>query len=261
MASKLAVSIDFGALVTAVDFEVNYDPTLLTISGATLASGLPPGWTITTNPISSGVLKVTASGFTPLSGTNVPVVLLTASVPNRAPYGDAQAIRLLSVKVNGGDIASKGDYAIHKNVYLGDADGDGTYLAFDAALISRMAVNLDKGFDAHDWTDPLIVGDAHHNNAIDGQDSSYVLQKFVGLPRPEIPNLPGVMLVASVSGADPQLSIPANYHITRDSNVSVPVNITIPGGETVYFVFIHRDLRHQRHDLYLGHQRHFLVGR
>jgi hypothetical protein len=233
--SKLAVRIDAAAGVTALDFDVHFDPSLLAIAGASVASGLPMGWTVTINPISAGVLKVTASGTSPLSGSNVPVVLLDASVPTSAPYGESEVIRLVNVRVNENLIPSKADYAVHKNVYLGDADGDGLYLGFDSALISRVVVNLDSGFAAHRWTDPLIVGDATADGTLSGLDASYVAQKVISLPVPEIPDLPeDVTLTPAEAGIDPLLSIPSNIPVSRGDSLTIPVNIDIEPAANVY---------------------------
>lgn len=86
--SNLAVSIDNAAGVRSVSFTFQCDPSLLKINGATLASGLPADWSVTVtalNPV-TGQLSVTVSGTTPLSGTNVPLVLVNADVPATAPY-------------------------------------------------------------------------------------------------------------------------------------------------------------------------------
>ena len=232
--SKLAVRIDNASNVTALDFDVHYDPTLLTISGATLATGLPSGWSITPNFVSPGVLKITASGTTPLSGSNVSVVLLNTSVPSTAPYGDSEVIRLVNVRVNEDLITSKADYAVHKNTYLGDADGDGFYLGFDAALISRVVVALDSGFSAERWTDPLIVADTTGDGTLSGLDASYVAQKAVFLARPEIPNIPVVSLVPGTAGVDPQLSVPDSVSVVPGGSVTLPVSIDINPAAQVY---------------------------
>ncbi len=231
--SKLGVRVSNATSVTALDFEVHYNPALLSITAASVAPGLPAGWTTTYNPISPGVIKVTASGFTALSGSDVPVVVLTANVPASAPYGNSEVLRLVDVKLNGGAISSKADHAVHKNAYLGDADGDGIYLAFDSALISRVAVALDTGFDAHNWTDPMIVAEADRNGDIDGQDASYVLQKFVGFPRPEIPNLPGIVLIPGTPGVDPELSVPVGLVGYRNDDLVLPVSIDVLPAESV----------------------------
>ena len=231
--SKLAVRVDNAASVTALDFDVHYDPALLTLGVPTLAAGLPLGWSLTFNPISAGVLKVTASGTTPLSGSNIPVVLLDADVPATAPYGDSQVIRLVNVRVNEDLIASKADYAVHKAVFLGDADGSGIYGGTDASLISRVVVNLDTGFDAHDWTDPLIVGDASGDGTLSGLDASYIAQEASAIDVPEVPPLPGFAPPAGTPGIDPELSIPLGIEAVQGGMVTVPVNIDVLPAETV----------------------------
>ena len=120
---------------------------------------------------------------------------------------------------------------MHKNVYLGDTDADGIYSGFDSAY-QRVVVHLDSGFDAHDWTDPLIVGDASGGGGLTGLDAAYVAQKSVFLPRPEIPNLPGIVLTPIGGGIDPELSIADLIPITF-CGVDVPVNISIPVSELV----------------------------
>ena len=182
---------------------------------------------------------MTASGITALSGSNVAIARINAEVPNSAPYSDSEVLRLIATKVNGNLIASKGDYAIHKNLYLGDADADGFYTGFDSSLISRVVVTLDSGFDAAQWTDPRIVGDATglfssgFNTLLTGLDASYVAQKSVALPRPEIPNLPGIVLVAGTAGVDPELSIGTAIPAAQGSDVTIPVSIDVGGAENV----------------------------
>ena len=203
----LPIAVSNATGVTAVDLDVRYDPALLTITGARLPSALPGDWTIGQNQVTPGVLKLTASGTTPLTGTDVVIYTLDAEVPDTAPYGDSQVIRLDNVRVNEEAIASQADFAVHKAVYLGDADGNAVYTGFDAALISRAVVQLDSGFDKHDWTDPVIVSDATGDGTLSGLDASFVAQKAVMLARPEIPDLPGIVTVEVEPGVDPRLSI------------------------------------------------------
>ncbi len=71
------------------------------------------------------------------------------------------------------------------------------------------------GFDAHSWTDPVIVGDVNQNGSLDGLDSSWISRKGLSAAiQPEIPNL----LLPAVSpfrlGIDPT--------ILADSMVSGP---------------------------------------
>lgn len=234
LGSGLPIVISDAAGVTAVDVWVEFDPALLSIADAAKAPGLPADWALTKNlgASNSGLVKLTLSGTTPLSGSNVPLVVLSADVPADAPYGASHLVRLTHLRVNEDAIAAQADMAIHKVTYLGDVDGDGDYGAFDAAFISRVVVELDSGFDAHDWTDPLIVGDATGDGTLSGLDASYVAQKAALLPRPEIPDLPGIPLAPETTGADPQLIIDDEIQAYVGQEVVIPVRLDIQPAET-----------------------------
>ena len=98
--SQLAVSLDDATGLRSVSFTLTYDPTLLSVTGAVKAGGLPADWTVTPTTNTPGTLVVTAAGTTPLAGTNLPLVLIAASVPNSAPYGALEALRLTTVSAN-----------------------------------------------------------------------------------------------------------------------------------------------------------------
>jgi hypothetical protein len=237
----LAVSVNNTTNMVSINFELDYDPNLLQVFGAQLASDpVSKGWNLTFNNAGPGQAFVSAFGVTPLSGAAEPVILLNALVPNAAPYEAAEVLKITNLLVGGnsGILPSKADYAVHKNVYLGDADGDGTYTGFDAALISRVVAHLDTGFDANDWTDPVIVANVTRTGSLNSLDASYVAQKAVHLPRPEIPNLPGLSLTYAAGGIDPELSIPANVPAQSGDGFIVPVNIT-SAGENVYSATFH----------------------
>ena len=210
------------------------------------SGGGPDGagdWSITTNSVSIDathtLLMITVSGVTALSGNNVEIIKLDADVPSTAPYGASQVIRLQSLRVNEDLIPSQADFAIHKAVYVGDADGDGAYGGTDAGLISRVVVSLDSGFDAHDWTDPRIVGDASGDGTLSGLDASYVAQEAVFIDVPEVPPIPGVSLIFSATGVDPEYSISDNIPATQGGTVTVPVELNVLPAETVVGATFH----------------------
>lgn len=236
--SRIAVSVDNAAGVKSLDFQMPYNPALLTVNGASLVSGLPGTWIITVNTTTPGLLVVSASGTQPLSGTNRAIVLIDAEVPSTAPYESSEVLQLNGVKLNGNFIASKADFAVQKVAYLGDADGSGNYGAADGVFIQRVAVGLDTGFDAHDWTDPLIIGDITDvpNNppSIDGFDASLVLQKALGQPVAQLPNVPGAPLTFA-SNIDPVLSIPSNIRpVGNTVTVGVSINVDPAAAGKVY---------------------------
>ena len=224
--SNLALSIDNAAGVRSASFTFQCDPTLLKINGATLASGLPADWTLTVTSLNSvtGQVSVTVSGTTPLSGTNLPLALINADVPATAPYSALDLLKVTNVAVtvqSGATTAPAvaiGDTAIHKNTYLGDADGNGIYTGFDSALVARTVVGLDTGFDAHSWTDPVIVADVVGTGKLTGIDTTLITQKSVSLPTPQIPNLPGIPLVPNGGGGSVALDEPETASINVVSN-------------------------------------------
>jgi hypothetical protein len=233
---NLPIRIDNGNGVSSIDVNVVFDPTLLTISNVFKGSNLPANWSITANmaDAATGLIRLTLSGITPLSGSNLEIVELDAFVPSTAPYGASQVIRLEQLRVNEDTIASKADFAVHKAVYLGDADGDTHFGAFDAAFISRTVVLLDSGFDAHDWTDPVIIGDTTGDGTLSGLDASYVGQKAALLPRPEIPDDPNILPAHVSGGVDPTYRVADNIAATPGGTVVVPIQLDIePTATTV----------------------------
>jgi len=232
----LPIRIDNAAGVTAIGVEVVYRASLLEITDAVLAVGLPDDWTV--EPLSTrieGATKVTtvsAHGTTPLSGSNLDVVRLTAAVPDEAPYGDSQAIRLENVSLNGGDIAAVGDVAIHKAVYLGDADGSGVHSSADAFLTVQAALGLATGFSAHAWTDPRIVGDADGSGMLSAADAFLIVQEGLGLPEPFVPDNPHIGITPVGGGVDPQFRIDVNLPVSDGGVVTVPVKLDIDPAAT-----------------------------
>ncbi|MCC6124716.1 MAG: hypothetical protein IT426_07130, partial [Pirellulales bacterium] len=231
----IPIRIDNAAGVKSVDLWIEYDPTLLTINSATLASGMPFDWVLTSNLTTPGLMKLGLSGTTILSGLNLNLIKLNAVVPDAAPYGNSEVLEITYLNVNEGGIQAKGDNAVHKALYIGDVDGDGIYSPLDPARISGVVVDLNSGFDIADWTDPVIVGDTTGNGQLTSLDATYVAQKIVLIPTPEIPNipvLPGGRVDRTV-GVDPQISIPLAITAARGSVASVPVNIDIEAGVNV----------------------------
>ena len=158
-------------------------------------------------------MRITLSGATALSGSGLTnLVILAANVPNNAPYGNAEVLRIENVTVNAA--AGRGDYAFHKAVYVGDVDRNASYTGNDKTYIDRVIAGLDNGFDAYDLVDPAIVADMDGNGVLNNQDSTWLAQKSLNASlRPEVPNLPGLVTLPG-SGPDPTLDIPDNIHVT-----------------------------------------------
>jgi hypothetical protein len=231
LAQDLPIHLSNTTGVLSLDFDLVYNPSLLTISSAVKAAGLPGNWGVFYNSINlpSGQVEllVSASGTSALSGAAMDVVDLVASVPSSAisTYGAAQLLQLTNVAVNEQEIPVLTDEALEKVAYFGDATGDGTLSGFDSNLISRNVVHLDNGFTAYPLTDPRIVADVTGDGTLSGLDASYVAQKSVSLIVPQIPDVPshGSLTHATV---DPTVTIPLGTVGIPGSAVDVPVGIT-----------------------------------
>ncbi len=233
--SGLPITLTTADGATAIDFDLRFDPALLDLNGIAPADALPDDWSLTTNGLSPGHVRIAAWGTTPLSGTGLTLATLDASVPTDAPYGSAHALRLEAVQLNEGGITAARDAAVHHVGFLGDADGDGQYGGFDASLISRVVVTLDTGFDAFDRIDPRIVADATADGSLSALDASFVAEKAALLPRPQIPDpTPLPANGVSEASAGPTLSVPADLHGCVYGYVTVPVTLDTTDSDPVH---------------------------
>lgn len=215
----------------SLSFEIDYDPTLLEVTGAQMAAGLPADWSATWQVTNSGgqaQLVVTASGTTALPAGARDVVDLIADVPGSAPYRAAQLLKPTNVQLNSGAIGAVVDEAVQKVAYFGDATGDGSLSSFDASFISRNVVQLDDGFSAYPLTDPRIIADVTGDGSISGLDASFVANASVGNSEPTIPAIPPHDGPA-MSGIDPTVTIPIGY-ANPGGTVMLPINISEVNG-------------------------------
>jgi hypothetical protein len=232
--SNLPITISNAAGIMAAEFTLTYDPTLMTINSVAKGSSLGGSWLMTVNDTVPGTLVValSTSGVTPLSGTNLPLVVLDADVPAGALYEASSVLRFTNASLNAGGIAVRTDNAVLKSVFLGDADGDKIYTGADAALIQRVVVGLDSGFAASRWTDPVIVANATRTGTLNALDATYVAQTSVGESVPQIPALPVGTPTSAPAGFDPNISVPSNIAGSPSGTVNVPVTLTVEPGVT-----------------------------
>jgi hypothetical protein len=223
----IPLSISDGNGVRSVDFRLVWDASLLTISAITLDSSMPGGWSVTANLNTPGLAIVSLSGPQPGLTAGVKKLLkLTASVPGTATYLASQAIRIENFVYNNVTTNLVGDLAVQKVAYLGDANGNGSYGALDAARISRVAVQLDSGFDPAAMTDPLIVADVDNDGVIRGFDAALVADKVAGFAVAEIPNIPAGVTI--VSGPDPVVTL-GSISLAPGATGTVTASIDSPG--------------------------------
>jgi hypothetical protein len=220
----IPINIGNASGVTSVSFTLSYDPTLLTISASSTSLA---GATLTVNTSTPGTALVNFNSPTALSAGNVTIGQLTATVPQTAPYQNKDLLRFSNVVVNGGALPSVGGDALHVVAFFGDAASNKSVSAFDAALVTRVALGLDTGFGAYQNTDPRIIGDINANNRLDSADATLLLRASVGTTVAQIPAIPTGFTIVS-GGPDPTVSLPTDLTVSRDGIVSVPVNIDDP---------------------------------
>lgn len=223
--SGVPLSFSDGGGITSAVMELHYDPTLLTISGATVAPGIPAGAVINLNTSTPGVATIQFTTTTPLNTGTTRFVDLQMSAPSNAPYFSKQILDLTNIVLNGGSIPGVGDDAMNSVAYFGDVTGNGTYSAQDAALVARLAVGLDSGLLAYKMLDPLLVADITGNSSFSATDTSRMLQAAVGLTVAEIPTLPNPAASLVQGGPDPKLSIPTTLTAKPGEQLSIPVTI------------------------------------
>jgi hypothetical protein len=221
--SGIPIRLSDGSGVESLEFTLNYDPALLTISDVTLAADLPDRQYTGRQPHRPRPDQC-GDVFPDSPGAGARDLLtLTAAVPSTASYRAKQILDLTDVSSNEGTLAVVGDDAVQLVAYFGDTTGNGSYSALDGQRVLRHAVGLDSGFAAYPLADPVLVADITANGAVSSLDATRILQEVVGIDRPEIPPLAGITITAS--GPDPYVHIPTDLSGTPGSVITVPVLI------------------------------------
>jgi hypothetical protein len=177
--------------VTNVQVTLNYNPSLLTVTGVTGTSFSLLG---TSTP---GQAVLQYSGVALPQGIQTPIGFLAATVPggttsNPTPYKAKDLLHLSNVSINGGSIPVTTSDALHLVAYVGDADGNGAYSSNDAILITRTAIQVDSGFTAYPLVDPVVVADTDGEGFVSADSGLQANEAGVGvmannLPSPPIP--------------------------------------------------------------------------
>jgi hypothetical protein len=224
---------DSTGMVSNVQVTLNYDPTLLTVTGVTgagfsLLSSSTPG---------HAVLQY--SGPKLPAGQQVAIGSLLATVPsgttaNPVPYKMKNLLHLSNVSLNGGAIPVATGDALHLVAYVGDGDGNGSYSANDAVLVTAALLSVNTGFKAYQLVDPIIVADTDGSGFIPPDAALQANTAGVGLPTRTLPIPPipgGVVFIPIGNNVDPILSVGRGaWRVERDgqSAVTVPINIDDP---------------------------------
>lgn len=233
-AAGFPVRLSQGSGLTFVQLDLAYSTSLMTITGATLGSTVPAGWTVsldtTTTP---GIARVIAqaNGNPALPAGALEIVRLTAAVPADAPYGRKQVLDLRSIQLLAGatTVPAVDDDAIHVAAYPGDTNGSLTLSAADVTALRRVITGLEPGFGAYQTADPRIIGDFNLDSNHSAVDVTDLRRRLTGLSTGiPAPGPSGGTLV----GPDPLLSLPRNIIARPGQTVSMPVQleITDPAG-------------------------------
>ncbi len=220
----IPLSFSNGGGITSATFEVHYDPTLLNISAATVAPGLPVGATVNLDTTTAGIALIQFNSPTPLTAGTTRFVDLQADVPATAPYRTKQVLDIANISLNAGAVAAIDDDGVQLVAYFADVSGNGDYTGQDASYLARLSVGIDSGLEQFKLLDPLILGDITGNGDITSQDVSLMLQLAVSIPVAEVPTpLPTGSFLQG--GPDPKLSIPQNLVASPGESLIIPVDI------------------------------------
>jgi voltage-gated potassium channel Kch len=226
----IPIRISEASGVESLDLTLTYDPTLVSITGATVAPGLPTDVGLVSNLTTPGLATFSLTAPTGLPAGAHDLILLTASVPGTAVYRDKHILDLTQVSINEGAMAVVGDDALHVVAYLGDTTGNASYSSLDATRAQRVVVQLDSGFQLFPLVDPVIIGDTTENEALSSLDATRLQQEVVGQDRPEIPPIPGTVTPTFLVGPDPLVNIPTALTGLPGATVTVPVNVDNAAG-------------------------------
>lgn len=170
----LAISIDNGAGITQVDFNLTFDPDILGVEDILVNPDLA-GWRVTQKNFNTpGKVEISLTGETALTTEEVELVFIDGEIIDTAIYGKSGLVQIESVKLNNGSIAGVGDTEVVQAAYRGDVSGNGSYSGLDASLIAHASVGFNSGFDAYRAIDPLIIGDVNGDGNISALDASLV---------------------------------------------------------------------------------------
>ncbi len=209
------VTISEGTNVRAVDLRVGYDPNLLTITGGIVGADAPSGASVIANTSTPGLAIFVFFSTTPLAAGPGEFLNVQATVPTTDPsgiYGMQQVLDLQGVIVSDGndnEAPAVVDDAFHLVSFFGDVSGNGRLNAADAAGIARNAALLESGFGASLRADPLVVGDISGNNRLNAADASLLAQSAALITVPQIPAIPGGVIIASLDAGSLRSPLPS----------------------------------------------------
>jgi hypothetical protein len=193
-----------------VVFILNYNPALLTPTGAGTGDSSGAGSTFTMGTPGNGSATFTWHNNAGLSG-NIVLGDILAYVPSSAAsqYRAKELLTLTGIKVNGGDFTGVTSPAVHVNAYFGDLSGDGQITGLDLATAGNVAAGTPTsplGVAAYRLVDPGLIGDAGGDGSIDSAAISSLAAYLAHVATPPIPTPPAGLTITP-GGPDPTLSL------------------------------------------------------
>jgi subtilisin family serine protease len=234
----LPLVISSGQNVSGLDFTLNYDPALLTVTDFLLEQRLvAAGVQVAINAATPGHAVVSIFSTTSLStfAGSLTVGHFVASVPQAAAYAAKQVLDIQNLVVYDdasgvpGVRSSLDDDAIHVAAYFGDLNANRLIQANDAILAARMTTGINTGLSAYQMADPVIVSDINSNNRIQSNDAIAIARSASGTAVAEIPIIP-TAFPAPATGLDPILQI-GSISGALGATITVPVTVEIPSGQ------------------------------
>jgi hypothetical protein len=215
----IPITISDGTNVRTVALRVRYNPSLMDITAANVAPGMPMGATVTVDRATPGIVSVTFVSPTNLAPGSNHIMSLEAAVPADAAgdsYHRSEVLDFHAVSIqdgSGDELPIVVDDAIHFAVFFADVSGNNRINASDASLIARFAALLDPGFAASLTIDPHLLADITGNGLVNAADAARVAMFAALIPVPEIPPIPaGIATLeggatATVSGQSAGLTV------------------------------------------------------
>jgi hypothetical protein len=217
----IPIALSSGLNVTSGTFTLQYNPSLLTISGA-VQKIAGTTFTLVSNDTANGIAVLSFSSPSSISSNTRPITLgsLLATVPMSATssYGAQQLLHFSSEQLNGiaGPIPMTNADGVEVAAYFGDVTDTGGPLSLkDASAIMAVAHAIPNpmtqtlpGFAAFPNLDPAIIGDVSLEGFVTSTDAGAVMQEVGGLARVTIPVAP---IGLTVTPPAPVLAV----HITK----------------------------------------------
>ena len=228
----IPIALSSGLGVTSGLFTLQYNPALLTISGA-VSKIAGASFTLVSNDTVAGTAVLSFSSPSRISSTATAITLgsLLATVPMSATasYGAKQLLHFSSEQLAGtaGPIAVTNQDGVEVAAYFGDVTDSGgpltlqdaTAIAAVAGAVPNTAAQTIPGFAAFANLDPVIIGDVSLQGNVNSTDAGAMTQEIGGTSRSTIPYAP-IGLSVTPLGPSPALQSKADLAASFSNTTS-----------------------------------------